>query len=282
MSPIYTRSGLVALLCLGSGSLARSALPKLLPDPQPQRVFSGGLRQIHAFWRNDGVERVDCSLRLQLCQAASTTVASMGGQPAKPLVVLPGQTIVETNAVSFPAVKAATRFLIQWVERTNKVFGTTEVLVYPRNLLAQLKTLAGGEPLGVFDPVNELKPLLRAQSVAYQDLLEDGTDKFHGRLAILGPFASKQQMRERLADDIRALAKRSVAVVWLQPSPDPRAPLKPSFYTVRVGEGTVVVAQAEMVSRLAENPEAQLNLIRLAEAALRPEPLDLPEPRNSN
>jgi hypothetical protein len=162
------------------------------------------------------------------------------------------------------------------------VLGLTEVLVYPTNLLAQLRTLAGGEPLGVFDPGNELKPLLRTQSVEFQDLVEDGTDKFHGKLAVFGPFASKQQMRENLADDIRALAKRGVAVVWLQPHSKPHAPLKPSFYTVRANAAAVVVAQAGMVLRLADNPEAQLNLIRLAELALRPEPLDLPESQNPN
>jgi hypothetical protein len=118
--------------------------------------------------------------------------------------------------------------------------------------------------------------------VAHQDLLEDGTDKFHGKLAVLGPFASKRQMRESLTDDIRALAKRGVAVVWLQPHSKPHAPLKPSFYTVRANAAAVVVAQAGMVLRLADNPEAQLNLIRLAELALRPEPLDLPEFQNPN
>jgi len=51
---------------------------------------------------------------------------------------------------------------------------------------------------------------------------------------------------------------------------------------VRVGDGAVVVAQGDLVSRLAERPEAQLNLIRLAEMALHPEPLDLPETRNAN
>lgn len=272
----------LAALLLTSGAMELFAQTKLLPEPLPQRVFGGGARSIRAAWRNESYQTAKSVVRLRLHQATSATTAFSGELPWKQFQILPGQTAVESAAIAFPAVEAEAKFLIQWLGDGGHVLGLTEVLVYPTNLLAQFKTLAGGEPLGVFDPANELKPLLRALAVAYQDLLEDGTDKFHGKLAVLGPFASKQQMRESLADDIRALAKRGLAVVWLQPPPDSRTPLKPSFYTVRVGAGTVVVAQAEMVSRLAENPEAQLNLIRLAEAALHPEPLGLPESQNSN
>jgi hypothetical protein len=255
---------------------------KLLPEPQPQCVFGGGMQSIRSAWRNKTDQPVKSIVRWRLHQATSATTAFSGDILWKQLQVLSGQTVVESAVIAFPAVEAETKFLIQWLGDGGHVLGVTEVLVYPTNLLAQFKTLAGGEPLGVFDPGHELKPLLRTQSVEFQDLVEDGTDKFHGKLAVFGPFASKQQMRENLADDIRALAKRGVAVVWLQPHSKPHAPLKPSFYTVRANAAAVVVAQAGMVLRLADNPEAQLNLIRLAELALRPEPLDLPESQNPN
>ena len=153
----------------------------------------------------------------------------------------------------------------------------TEMLVYPTNLLAELSALAGNATLGVFDPNDELKPILRTLAIAFQDLVQDGTEKFHGTLAVFGPFASPDQTRAGLGRDIRALAKRGVAVVWLQPPLVTHAPLKPSFYTVRDRVGTVVVGQGDLVSNLKDRPEAQLNLLRLAETALHPTALDLPD-----
>lgn len=279
------RDGLYFLIAGGSALVfCFVAHAQLVVGDRNERpgVFAGPNRQIKITLRNPANQLVAVNLRPRVYQTAVTTAAQLYERPAKFASVLPGQTVLETASLDFPTVRAVTSFVVQWLDDSNSILGKTEVLVYPTNLLAQFKTLAGGEPPGVFDPGNELQPLLRAQSVEFQDLIEDGTDKFHGKLAVFGPFASRQQMRESLAEDIRALAKRGVAVVWLQPPPGPRAPLKPSFYTVRVGDGAVVVAQGELVSRLAESPEAQLNLIRLAEAALRPEPLDLPEPQNSN
>lgn len=249
---------------------------------ESQRLFGGGDRLVNVLINNRSDKALSLEALVRLVQTSSATAIRLSESPWKRLEVLPKQTVVERALVPIPTVGAETRFLVQWCEGTNKVIGTTEVMVYPTNLLARLRPLAGDLPLGVFDPANQLQPLLRTLAVEVQDLIEDGTDKFRGCLALFGPFDTKKQMRDGLAEDIRSLAKRGVAVVWLQPPPKPPSPLKPSFYTVRVGDGAVVVAQGDLVSRLAESPEAQLNLIRLAETALHPEPLDLPATRNAN
>ena len=191
--------------------------------------------------------------------------------------MLPGQTVLESATMTFPPVKAETRFLVQWLEGTNKVAGTTEVLVYPPDLLKGLKPLAGEEPLGVLDPQNQLKPLLRAVAADFQDLEDTGLEDYHGKLAIIGPFQTKAQMRESLVNrSVKALARRGAAVVWIQPPPEKRQELKPSFYAVPEGKGAVVVVQAHLVANLAEKPQAQLNLIQFARLALHSEPLQLP------
>ncbi|MBI3853810.1 MAG: hypothetical protein HY298_26595 [Verrucomicrobia bacterium] len=254
----------------------------VLPDAGPQCVFGNATQTITVFFHNAGQEQFEADLTIRRLQTTSATLTRLSEIPWKTLQVLPGQTIVESAEISFPNVRAETRFLIQWLDGTNRVLGTTEVFVYPTNLLGQLKLLAGEERLGVFDPANQFKPLLKQFRVPHQDLVEDGTDKFHGKLAIFGPFDSKLQMRVNLADDIRALAKRGVMVVWLQPPPAKHAPLQPSFYTVRIGNGAIVVAQAVLVLRLGESPQAQLNLIHLAEAAIHPAPLDLPQVETSH
>lgn len=250
---------------------------QLVADAKSQAVFGGGTSKIEVRWLNTGREIMKANISIRLIQASSATAVISEERAWKNVTILPSQCVLETVALEFPAVRGETRFLIQWIEGASNVVGRTEVVVYPTNLLARLKTLAGGEPLGVFDPTGTLKPLMRAQAVEFQDLIEDGTDKFHGKLAIFGPFESKSQMRASLRDDVRALVKRGVAVVWLLPPPEKRAPLKPSFYVVREAEGAVVVGAQDLVTSLAERPEAQLNLLRLAEEALHPTPLALPE-----
>ncbi len=269
------------LLLMGWFGVWAAQVDLLTPVEIP-RVFTSTERSIAVSFQNHSDTVTEASLRLRLWQTSSEIAVNLSDTPWKTLKLLPGQTILDVVQISFPPVKAETRFLIQWIEGASNVVGKTEVLVYPTNLLARLKTLAGEDPVGVFDPGNQLKPVLRSLAIEFQDLIEDGTDKFHGKLAIFGPFETKSQMRVSLKNEIRALAKRGVAVVWLLPPPEKRALIKPSFYVVREAAGTVVVAAHGMVAQLAERPEAQLNLLRLAEETLHPMPLDLPVTETSN
>jgi len=264
--------------------LAGHAELELVPDKEsqePQRVFAGEGRRITVLFHNPGGNPANADLRTRLYQASSATVMLLGEAPWKKLEVLPGQTVVESVTMTFPVVKADTRFLVEWVEGTNRVAGTTEVLVYPPDLLKELKPLAGEEPLGAFDPQNRFKPLLKGARVEFQDLEDAGLQDYHGKLAVVGPFQTQAQMRESLANrSVKALAEKGVAVVWIQPPPElkPRGveSPKPSFYTVTEGKGAVVVVQAKLVAGLADDPQAQLNLIQFARLARYPEPLRLP------
>jgi hypothetical protein len=216
-------------------------------------------------------------MRLRLFQTTSATAVQLDEKAWKKLSVLPGQTVLESASLGFPAVKAETKFLVQWVESTNQVLGNTEVLVYPTNLLAELKTLAGEDlPVGVFDPGNVLKPLLKATTVAFEDLEQSGVATFVGKLAIIGPFESRKQIPADLAERIAKLAGKGAGVVWLQPSPAPHTRLKPTFYTVPVSTGTVVVVKSALVTKLAHEPQAQLNLLHCCRLARNPEPLSIP------
>jgi hypothetical protein len=278
------RTGLwLSLITIGVGpSVVASVQLELLADPLPQQVFAGEGLQITIQLRNGGEVALTADLRAVLSQTSSATVVRISDTPWKRLQVLPHQTIVDTAALDFPAVKAETRFLVQWVEGASNVVGRTVVLVYPTNLLAQFKTLAGDEPVGLFDPGDALKPLLRTLAIEFHDLEEEGTDRYHGNIAIFGPFESRSQMRASLKDDIRALARRGVAVLWLLPPSEKRALLRPAFYVVPEGQSVVVVAAHELVAGLAERPESQLNLLRLAEESLHPASLTLPETETSN
>lgn len=248
----------------------------LLPEP-PQVVFAGNERALNLSWHNTGNKTAEADVRARIFQTSSATAVPVSEVAWKKLQVLPGQTAVESAQLDFPAVKAETKYLVQWLENTNRIIGRTEVLVYPTNLLAELKPLAGDEPLGVFDPQNQLKPLLKNLKVEFSDLENSGLENFSGKLAIIGPFQSKAQMRDGLANQVQALAKKGAAIVWLQPPPGKRDKLLPSFYSVLQNTNAVVIVQSEWVVNLPSNPQSQINLIYFCRLTLQPQPLTLPD-----
>ena len=250
--------------------------PEILPASEPSRVFGGGTRSVPVVWRNPGDRAASVALSTRLYQATSATAALLSETPWKELNILPGQTVLESVTLDVPAVKAETRFLVQWLQNSNSLLGITEVWAYPTNILRELGSIAGAEPVGLFDPQNQLKPLLPAVNVDYVDLEERGLEPFVGKLIIVGPLASREQVCEWLPDSIRSLARRGVAVVWLLPPLEPRRKIKPSFYTVFEGKGSVVVVQAGVIGDLAQSPQAQLNLVQLCRQAVKPQPLQLP------
>jgi hypothetical protein len=84
-------------------------------------------------------------------------------------------------------------------------------------------------------------------------------------------------MREGLAPAIQKITRKGVAVVWIQPPPGPKDQIKPSFYIVPEGKGSVVVVQADLVAKLPENLKSQLNLVYFCKLALNPTPFALPD-----
>lgn len=265
--------GLAALVSLGR--LAAWAEIELLPEPEPAQVFGGAAQTLQLRWHNAGRARVDRHLDARLYQASSATAAPFATTPWKTLEILPGQTVIESARLTFPVVNAETRFIIQWIAGPSRVLGVCEVLVYPNNLLGQLRPLLGEEPIGVLDPQGELKPLLRAAGVRFSNLEEARLEDYGGKLVIAGPFLSESQAQEGLPSRLRTLLKKGASLVWLLPPPDPgvrRAEsLPPSFYLVVDGKGTAVLAQAGLTAGLADSPQAQLNLVQFARLALRPE-----------
>jgi hypothetical protein len=302
----YTSWTLLAVV--GCWPLAALAQLQLLPDPQPKRVFAGDARRVTIVWHNAGDRTVDVEIHARIFQTSSATAVSLDEVPWKKLEVLPQQSVLESAQLDFPAVKAETKFLVQWLITDSgagfqpaqpdsatanastpsptagltgrmpvPLLGTTEVWVYPTNLLAELKPLAADQALGVFDPQNQLKPLLKNLKLEFTDLENLDLENFSGRLAIIGPFESQAQMREGLAKQIQALAKKGAAIVWLQPPPEKRSKLQPSFYSVSMDTNAVVIVQPELIADLPGNPQSQLNLIYFCRLALHPQPPALPD-----
>jgi hypothetical protein len=274
MNPLATIT-LSAVLGIVTGT-ARGEL-KIVPPAESVRVFAGAARTFPVVWQNTGDATATADLRMHLLQTTSSTAIHVGDWPWKKIQVLAGQPVLEHATLDFPDVRAETRFLIKWIEGTNHFWGITEVMVYPTNLLTDLKPLAGeDQPVGVFDPGNVLKPLLKVVGVEFEDMEDSGIGSFRGQLAIFGPFESREQMPGDLTERIEKLARTGTGIVWLQPPPGSHDKLQPSFRTVLIGETAVVVVQPQLVANLADNPQAQLNLVHLCRLAREPEPPRLP------
>src|SRR5579883_2100600 len=258
------------LAALGWPWLACAQL-QLLPDTASQAVFAAGTRTINVTWRNLGESTISMPIRMQLYQASSSTAAPLGGpQEWKSLQVLPRQTVLDQAAVTLPAVKAKTRWVIQWLDESNQVLGHTDLMVYPTNLLRELKLPASEAPIGLFDPQNRLKPLLKSSGLEFEDLEAGSLKQCPGRLVIIAQFDAKASNPEWLAGSIAEMAKTGLAVVWIKPPPDLFPQPEPAINTIPLGRGAISVIQARVVFDLRGNPVSQLNLIRAAELAARP------------
>lgn len=249
---------------------------RISKDESPQRLFAGEGRSLQVTLQNPDSETIEVSLRTQIYQTTSATAIPLGQpQDWKRLQVLPHQTVRESVSLSFPSVLSGTRFLVRWMDDQNKVVGNSSVMVYPTNLLKALGPLAGEKPLGLFDPQGQLKPLLKASGLEFEDLEETGLRGFSGKLAIVGPAEAKEESAE-LVGQMASLAKSGVGVVWIQRPSNDSEELEPSLYPVSVGRGAITIVRPKVISRIGENPTAQLNLIRSAELALNPDLLSLP------
>ncbi len=249
---------------------------ELITNKEAQCAFAGDARKISVTFHNPSNQTLENQIHARIFQTSSATAVQLSEMSWKKLQVLPQQTVLESAQLDFPPVKVKTKFLVQWLENTNRIIGRTEVLVYPTNLLSELKPLEGDEALGIFDPQNQLKPLLKNLKIDFVNLGNSDLEIFSGKLAIIGPFQSRAQMRDGLANQIKALTKKSASVVWLQPPRTRDEKLLPSFYCVSESTNVVVVVQPELVDDLLGNPQSQLNLIYFCHLALNPQPLTLP------
>ena len=110
---------------------------------EPQRMFFGQAKNVPVIIHNAAGKNFAGKIRTRIFQTSSATAIRVGETSWKQFQALPGQTVVESAPLDFPPVKAETKFIVQWVDNTNRIIGETAVWVYPTNLLAELKPLAG-------------------------------------------------------------------------------------------------------------------------------------------
>jgi hypothetical protein len=252
---------------------------QLISNAAPQSVFFGDARRISATFHNPDAQEFRQTVRFEISQTSSATTIPFGTKPWKELRVLPGQTVLESASLDFPPIKARTKFLVTWVSGEKDTIGHTEVLVYPNNLLDELKLLVkdGQNNLGVLDPHQQLTPALREAGIKFINLEQMELDAYHGKLALIGSCQPNDPEWPGLTQRISKLARNGTPVVWMQLPPPTPDKIWPSFFTVPENTNTVLMVDPALVANLPDNPQAQLDLIYFCRLALHPQPLTLPE-----
>lgn len=257
---------------LGAASLT------LVPDVSPQVVFADEAQSIEVCFRNSTATNVEVPLRFHVFQASSATVVPIGEPRSwKALPVLASQTVVESFAVKFPAVRVDTRFLVRWVDEHEYVLGTTEVIAVPPNLLRELRSLAGDRPPGLLDPQDQVRPLLRRAGVEFEDLDGEAIEHFRGRLAVVCATDAKEEEPPALSRRLRKCREAGVNILWFR-NIVPASIVPMPVCLVRQGGGALVVADARELTDLTVSPARQRTLISLARLTVRAEQFELTLP----
>ena len=259
----------LALVVVAFTAVPARAL-EVVPPPQGQHVFADGARAVEVRFRNPATELVLVALRVQLLQLTSATAVPVGGpRPWKQLALQPGQTVLENATLEFPKLRASTRFAVRWLGADDKVIGVTTLWVHPDSLLDTLKTVAGGQPVGLADDAGLLRKTLAARKIAVSDLHSpESWNEFRGRLALVTSKPATDGDELRLDAAALARAKDGLPLIWFRPPPKLAPPPPPLIERLPFGRGTVVLAPTATLADLENSPAAQLALLRLVELAL--------------
>ena len=270
-SPHSRASAWLALAAFASATISVNAL-EVVPTAQVQQVFADGARAVEVRFRNPAPELVQVAVRVQLLQLTSATAVPVDGpRPWKTLAVQPGQTVLENATIEFPKLRASTRFAVRWLDADDKVHGVTTLWVHPDGLLDTLKTLAGGQPVGLADEAGLLRKTLVARKIPISDLHSaESWNEFRGRLALVTSKPATDGDELRLDAAALARAKDGLPLIWFRPSPKLAPPPPPLIERLHLGRGSVVLAPTATLADLEISPAAQLALLRLVELALSP------------
>jgi hypothetical protein len=267
------RAGILPLLLALSWAARASHAAGLewVPDTTAQALFEGKARQVRAVFKNNGGSDFQSKLTTRLWQASSTTAVPADQTKSQgSLHIPPGETILKMVEVDLPAVRGQTPFLLQWADEQNTIIAKTSVIVFPLQLLKELKVLAGESGVGIMDPQNIFKPWFRKSEVDYTDLQSTELEVFTGKLVIFDGDAGDEKHT-----DARLLSKarKGSSILWIRHSKGTR--LEPSSFLKRTSGAAIVVTDSKNFIDFDNNPMAHLNLTRLARWAVLADSMDL-------
>ena len=239
------------LLFAMAGSLTGAEL-EMLPA-SPVAAFGGGTRTLQVAFRNRVDHPAEAEIGWGVYQASSATVLPVNRMPLwKKLQLLARQTVLEDVKVELPLVRAETRFLVRFTQGDAMV-GLQEVWVYPSNLLAELSSMLGSEPVALQGMPESLPQTLTRAGVKAVELTTLSASKTN-RLVLLGP----------LAGTLGDATPRHDGIIQFLRLPAPDSFIAPLYEVVFTNRTMRVVAQESALTNLSVDPWAQLRLLRMA------------------
>ncbi len=262
------------MLLLLAGALPLTGAEVSMVSVPALAVFGGGTRLVPVTIANRSGLPVALEVGLQVLQATTATVAPVGAvAPWKRITIQPHQTLEDQAEVPFPAVRAQTRFFVRFT-LPGEILGLAEVWVYPSNLLAELSSILGDEPVLLLSVPNVWKELLGASSVSFLEVPTSASPPPRSKLALVGT-AYQPVNQPGDTNTAFALAKGGAGIVWIKPAPIPDAAIEPSYYTLSVSNAAFIIAQENTLTNIAADPWAQLRFLRMARLATGSAPLPL-------
>lgn len=242
--------------------VARAAEISVALREDPTRVFASDKAAIPILISNKG-EAAKVNFEYRVFQLAAGVAAPLGDKTAwKEIPLNAGQTVFETLTVSIPEPKAPTSFAIKVSEASaTKDAGTLKVEVFPKNFLAELKTLLKNFDLVVSDEGDQFAKAFEAAGLEVIRLKNLSDPILADKPAFV--FAAATASDGELAD----LSKVARIIVCFPPAGKVMDQLPIEGSTS--GRAFVVRIERDLLKDFAESPTAQINFMRAARYALR-------------
>jgi len=213
---------------------------EMVIGPEPQVVLAGVPEQVEIRFRNRSNQTWAGRVSRRIFQASSATAMPVGEVcGVRPLTIPARQTVLEQVALTFPTVRAETRFLVKWFVDDVPVAGATAVSAIPTNALQELEALAGDAGLGLLDPHDRLSGAFERAGVRFAKLGLRDLDCYQGKLAFLCTDDLTPTESSGLKKSLRKLLAGGANVLWFHGAESERD--EPSITCWRTGAaGTLI------------------------------------------
>jgi hypothetical protein len=241
-------------------------------EPANAPAIFPGKNQLAIAWTNCAAERVSVEVKGRWFQMSSALGMPLPLEVTQKIEIAPNQTALKPITIDAPEVRARSSFLIQWRDADDQGLGTTKMTVYPRDILRELESIAGGQPPGVVDGRGMFLRAFKAAKIEAHEMRPQETGGFRGKLLIVADAD-----RSASTGSLIAVAAQGAIVISIAPPlMDEKQPLRPNFYGRAHGKGMLIFVQESFLESFDTNAEAQLRLVEICRMAAKPGAPDFP------
>jgi len=242
---------------------------RLTVDRESDVVFGGQEERVQIGFIHSDPEAIRVELGFRLWQSAASTAIPLGPSETFRILDLPPRVECRFQVpVTFPEPDDSAEFVVQWIVGERSL-GASRVLVIPRDHLRRWAQRHRDRDLWIYDPAEELKPVLKEFDVPFLDLLTMSGPPAGRGLLILGPF--EKSNRDEVVPEFVGIAETKAAAV-ARPAPR-RQPENSGLPFIRVHsdrDRTLVEFPEDYFSDLEHSAKSQFRLTQLLELTWKP------------